>query len=219
MHCPQHGSLAVKGGRDIAPLINKLLALPFKIKVASKDYHPEDHVSFSTMHPGKESFKDRVTITNPSNSSETRETTLWPPHCIQGTSGANIISEIDSSKLDVIVTKGLDKRTEMYSMFSDMFGNRGPDVASEDVATLLKGKGITHVYTVGLTGDCCVMATALDAAKEGFQTIFVLDATKSVDEGEKKMEHVLQKLKQAGVSVVNSGDPEMDGVWSMGQVG
>jgi nicotinamidase-related amidase len=60
------------------------------------------------------------------------------------------------SKIDVVVKKGWDKRVEMFSGFGDMFGNRGEGIASVDLEKVLKEKGITHVYTVGLTGDCCV---------------------------------------------------------------
>src|SRR5271170_205 len=81
----QNGSLAVTNGRDIIPTVNKLLDLPFVIKIATKDWHPADHISFASNHTDKQPFTDLTTIINPSNAAETYETRLWPDHCIQNT--------------------------------------------------------------------------------------------------------------------------------------
>jgi hypothetical protein len=74
---PQTGSLAVPEGRDIIPQINSLLSLPFKLKVASRDHHPSDHISFVTSHPGKQTF-EKVKTTHPAVPGEEREQVLWP---------------------------------------------------------------------------------------------------------------------------------------------
>ena len=46
------GSLAVAGGDEIVPLINQL-ATRFKNVVLTQDWHPSDHISFASQHPGK----------------------------------------------------------------------------------------------------------------------------------------------------------------------
>jgi len=146
-------------------------------------------------------------MTNPAKPSETMQSTIWPVHCVQGTKGAEIISEIDTSKLDIVVEKGRDKRVEMYSAFADMFGNK--DGASVDLAALLKKKGVTHCFCVGLTGDCCVRYTAIDAKREGFVTCVLRDGTKSVDEGEKGWGSAEKEFGEVGVQVLLSSGPEV----------
>ncbi|KAI1138014.1 pyrazinamidase/nicotinamidase [Hypoxylon sp. FL0543] len=177
--CPPNGALAVAGGRGITPLINKLLASPFVIKIATKDWHPPDHVSFATNHQGKAPFEDIVTIVNPYNESETYESRLWPVHCVQGTLGAELIPELHASQLDMILEKGTDPRVEMYSPFYDPF--RTPRVSDSGLAKALREKQVTDVYVVGLAADYCVKHAAVDAAKEGFKSYVVEECTRAVD--------------------------------------
>jgi nicotinamidase-related amidase len=146
-------------------------------------------------------------MTNPENPSEMRESTVWPVHCVQNTFGAQIIPEINSVKLDVLVKKGMDARVEMYSAFADIFGNKSG--ATLDLPALLREKAITHVYVVGLAGDHCVRCTALDARKEGFSTFVVQDATRSVDET-KGWSTAVKEFKEAGISVIDSTSPEIE---------
>jgi hypothetical protein len=83
---------------------------------------------------------------------------LWPVHCVQSTPGSDFIDEIDINKVDLVIHKGMDARVEMYSAFSDSFGNltAGQGGVSHDLESILKDKGISHVYVVGLAGDYCV---------------------------------------------------------------
>lgn len=147
---------------------------------------------------------------NPRNPSESKELPLWPVHCVQGTSGADIIPEIDASKFDFVVEKGRDKGTEMFSGFADIFGNKSG--VSLDLAALLKEGGITHVYTVGLTGDYCVKCTAIDARMEGFESFVVKEGTRSVDEGKNGWGAAMKEFQAAGVLVVSINDQQVDRV-------
>src|ERR1700744_6042852 len=101
--CPPNGSLAVTDGRSISSVINKLLDLPFAIKIATKDWHPADHISFASNHAGKKPFVDFTTVVNPTNATETYETRLWPDHCIQETKGAELVPELNIAKVDKVV--------------------------------------------------------------------------------------------------------------------
>jgi nicotinamidase-related amidase len=197
----------VIGGRDVSTTINKLLSLPFTLRVATKDWHPPDHISFASNHdpPNNKPFESTITIQNPLNPSETETTRLWPVHCVQGTKGAELIPELDQAKLDDVIEKGMDKRVEMYSVFKDPFEN--PCVYRSRITDVLKGKGVTDVFVVGLAHDYCVKYTAIDAVKEGFRTFMVEDGTRAVDPQAAKQ--VNEEMQQAGVVIVNSTGPEI----------
>ena len=143
------------------------------------------------------------------NESQSHSIPLWPSHCVQHSQGADIIPEIDASKLDTIVDKGRDKRVEMFSAFADVFGAKSSEAASTDLTELLKRAGITNIFVVGLAGDFCVKCTALDAKREGFETVVVEDAVKSVDPSTNGWGAAKEDLEQAGIQVVNMGSPEV----------
>ncbi|PSN65102.1 Isochorismatase hydrolase [Corynespora cassiicola Philippines] len=202
--CPPNGSLAVAGGRDIVPALNELLSLPFPVKIATKDFHPQDHISFASNHepPNNKPFESTITIHNPLNPDETQETRLWPDHCVQGSKGAELLPELDVGKVHHIVEKGQDRRVEMYSAFADPFTN--PNVAKSKLAQLLHDAGVTDVYVAGLAADYCVKFTALDAAKEGFKTWVLGDATRAVDPS--ALPGVQKTYEGAGVKVITKDE-------------
>jgi nicotinamidase-related amidase len=181
--------------------------LPFALKVATKDFHPRDHISFASNHPAPNNkpFESTATIANPHNPEETQETRLWPDHCVQGTKGAELLPELDVSKVDHIVEKGQDKRVEMYSAFGDPFKN--PSVVRSDLAQTLRDAGITDVFVVGLAADFCVNYTAIDSQKEGFKTWVIGDATKAVDPSSR--EEVHRVYEQVGVTVIAKDDAQV----------
>ncbi|KAF2273116.1 Isochorismatase hydrolase [Westerdykella ornata] len=202
--CPPDGALAVQGGRDIVPLVNDLLTLPFHAKVATKDYHPPDHISFASNHepPNNVPFISVITIKNPLNAEEVEETRLWPDHCVRGTKGAELIPELDTSKFDHIIEKGQDKRVEMYSAFADPF--LSPTVSRSELAPILHDAGVTDVYIVGLAADYCVKYTAVDARKHGFNTWVVGDATRAVDPS--SLPEVYKVYEEMGIRVIGKDD-------------
>ncbi|MCJ1469576.1 NAD(+) salvage pathway protein [Pseudocyphellaria aurata] len=207
--CPPNGSLAVEGGRAVAPAINVLLSLPYALKIATRDSHPNDHVSFDTSHPppNNKPFESSVTITNPVNPTESKEIPIWPAHCIQSTKGAEIIPEIATSKFDVIVTKGLDKTVEMFSAFADVFGNKAEAAASLDLAAFLKDHAIHRVHIVGIAGDFCVKHSALDASRDGFEVFVIDEGVRSVHAN--GWEAARSEFQSAGIQVVSIEDPEI----------
>ncbi|KAK4144424.1 Isochorismatase-like protein [Dichotomopilus funicola] len=201
--CPPNGSLAVAEGRSIAPLINTLLALPsttLPLKVATKDWHPPDHISFASNHtsPPRRPFLDTATIINPSNPSESYTSRLWPVHCVQHTPGAAFIPELDTTHITHTIDKGTDPKVEMYSAFYPPLHN--PRVADSGLADLLRANRTTHVYVVGLAGDYCVRSTAEDAVREGFVAYVVEEGTRSVDPGQ--WEACKSEMEGIGVKVV-----------------
>lgn len=210
--CPPTGSLAVAGGRDIAPTINTLLTYPFTLRIATKDFHPRDHISFASNHPAPDNkpFESLITISNPSNPDENVTSLLWPDHCIQGTKGADLVPELDQTKIDHVVQKGLDRKVEMYSAFAAPFSN--PPYAESGLGELLKEKSITHVYCVGLAFDYCVRCTAVDAAKLGFKTYVVDEGCRAVDPSTMARKAVQESLEQHGIEIVSMDSKEMERV-------
>lgn len=141
--------------------------------------------------------------------SETKQQQLWPVHCVADTSGAEIIPEIDTSAEHLVVHKGMRPEVEMYSVFADAFGNcdHGTNAhsVSIDVAAALKSQDVTDVFVVGLAGDYCVKATALDAAKVGFNSWVIEEGTKCVVPA--NWDAVKGELETAGVSIISMNDP------------
>lgn len=205
------GALAVKGSRALAPIWNELLSMPFALKLATRDCHPPDHVSFASQHEGREPFKDTITTKNPENADDEPFTsTLWPDHCVQGTAGVDIISELDQSKIQHIIDKGGDKRVESYSGFGPPY--RNPRLGGTEMVDLLRDNGITDVFVVGLAYEACVMFTARDAAEYGFRTYVIEDAAGFANKSEEHMANIRKTLQDAGVTVVGLRSKEVEEV-------
>lgn len=162
-------------GRSITTAINSLLSLPFALKIATRDYHPSNHVSFAANHPSSAPFASSTVIKHASDPSKSYTTTLWPIHCVQGTPGVELIPELRADLLHGVLDKGMDPSVEMYSAFYDPF-----HVSDSGLAKRLKSAGVTDVFVVGLATDYCVAATAEHAVDEGFNVFVVEEATKPV---------------------------------------
>ena len=114
----KNGSLAVEGTdeayiKTIEENTKKLKAAGFPI-YATQDWHPKDHASFFTNHPGKKAF-DVIKLNN-------RDQVLWPPHCVQKTPGAGIL--LDKKLFKAVVKKGMDSQYDSYSGFQDDGGKK-----------------------------------------------------------------------------------------------
>ena len=209
--CEPNGSLAVKDGRGLARVWNDLLSLPFAVKLATRDYHPQDHISFASQHSGKEPFTSKYTINNPENNDDKPFTTLlWPDHCVQGTPGCEFIPELDQPKLTHKIDKGQDKRVESYSAFGPVY--RNPPVAMSGLGDTLKQAGVTDLFVVGLAYDYCVKHTAIDAVEHGFKTFVIEDATKAVDQSEEGLAATRKELQDSGVNIISLESKELDKV-------
>ncbi|ERS96478.1 hypothetical protein HMPREF1624_07391 [Sporothrix schenckii ATCC 58251] len=203
--CPPNGTLAVAEGRAIVAVVNELLSRPrFVLRVATKDWHPPDHISFASNHPGKRPFVDFATVTNPLNPREpSYQTRLWPVHCVQNSPGAQLVPDLDVRRVDVVVEKGTHKDVEMYSAIYDPFTN--PRVSDSGLVARLRAHRVTHVYVVGLAADYCVRSTALDALHEGFVTYIVEEGTRAVHPDAWPAERAA--LAAAGVQIVHMDSP------------
>jgi nicotinamidase/pyrazinamidase len=176
------GALPVKDGDTIIPVINDLQN-KFDLVVATQDWHPADHKSFASSHPGKKVFEEIILDGLPQ--------VLWPDHCVQQTFGAEISTALDTKKIEAIFRKGMDKNIDSYSGFFDNGKKK-----STGMADYLKGRGTTSIYVCGLAADYCVYFTALDGLELGFQSTIITDATKAIDENNFKK--VLENFKSKG---------------------
>jgi nicotinamidase-related amidase len=192
----------------VIPVINDLLKLPFVFKVATKDHHPPGHISFASNHEDKQPFTSFATIRNPNNPEEVYESRLWPDHCVVGTVGNELVKELDVGKVDLVLEKGTDPRVEMYSAFRPPLVNPPLRESESGLEGILKEKGVTDVYFVGLAGDYCVRFSAADCAKAkdaGWNTYVIEEGIRCVDPGA-GWEEARAEMLEVGVRVVSVED-------------
>ena len=163
--CPG-GALAVKEGDKVIPILNEWIRAAESAAApvfASRDWHPANHIS----------FRDRG---GP-----------WPPHCIQGTAGAEFHRDLKLPEGAQVISKADAPDRESYSAFG-----------STDLADRLRRAGIRRLWIGGLAQDYCVRETALDALREGFTVHIIVDATRPVDVTPEDGARALEAIRQAG---------------------
>lgn len=184
------GALAVKEGDVIIPVIDKLLHLPFDLKIASKDWHPKDHGSFAPMHnkePGEHILLDGI------------DQILWPVHCVQGTRGAEFGPNWDDRQIQKIIYKGTDKNIDSYSTFYD-----NEHLKATGLHEYLKEHRICDIYVSGLATDYCVKYSVLDALKLGLNVFVIEDACRGVNLNPEDSQKALEEMRSAGAHIINS---------------
>jgi nicotinamidase/pyrazinamidase len=161
------GSLAVQGGDAVIPLINTL-SKKFANIVMTQDWHTADHVSFATQHNGKEPFQ-LIDL-------KYGKQVLWPDHCVQGTEGAALHKDLDTTKAQLIIRKGFRSDVDSYSAFLE--ADRKTETG---LRGYLKSRGIKRLFVAGLATDFCVAWSAIDAKKYGFDVLVIEDACRGID--------------------------------------
>ena len=185
------GSLAVKDGEQIIPVINAL-AKSFANVVMTQDWHTPGHISFASVHDGKKPFE---TIKLPYG-----DQVLWPDHCVQGTPGADISSGISIPQAALVIRKGFHQKIDSYSAFYEA-DHKTPT----GLAGYLKQRGLRRVFVAGLATDFCVGWTAIDARRFDFDTYVVEDACRGIDV-QGSMGKAWAAMKKAGVKRIQSSD-------------
>ena len=189
-----HGSLAVPDAPSIIDNINSLLSLPFSIKIATKDFHPADHVSFAVVHDKSPFSKITVYPPGDAGGDRAREQVLWPVHCVASTPGSEFVEGLHQEAFNAVVHKGTHRDIETYSGFRDVW-----HLTTTELPGLLEAHQVTHVVVVGLAGDYCVKYTALDAVEFGYETWVVRDAVRDVFSTETHW----KEMKERGIRIVN----------------
>ena len=185
------GTLPVKGGAEVVPIINKLSAA-FDNVVVTQDWHTKGHVSFASAHAGKKPFE----TTKLGYGTQV----LWPDHCVQGSDDAALLKDLALPKAQLIIRKGYHQGTDSYSAFMEADGK-----TSTGLAAYLKAHGVDTVYVCGLATDFCVAWTALDARKAGFKASVIEDASRAIDLNG-SLAASWAKMAKAGVKRIQSSD-------------
>jgi nicotinamidase/pyrazinamidase len=162
------GPLAIAAGDTIVPVINRLMG-QFDLVVATQDWHPADHKSFASNHPGGTSFSQIIL--------NGLDQTLWPDHCVQETLGAAFYPDLETNKVEAIFRKGMDREIDSYSGFYDNRRRKNTGLAG-----YLRERGATELFFCGLAGDICVYYSLKDALQAGFATSLISDAALPLSE-------------------------------------
>lgn len=184
------GALAVPQGKEIIPVVNNLLNLPFTLRIGTKDWHPKNHYSFASSHnekPGAKCYKSGY------------EQILWPDHCVQESWGAEFAQGWRTELLDQLFFKGTDPLVDSYSTFFDNMRLR-----STQLHEYLTQHKITDVYLAGLATDYCVKYSAFDAKLLGYNTYVIADACRGVNLNKDDTDKALKDMADLGINLIES---------------
>ncbi|WP_374447803.1 bifunctional nicotinamidase/pyrazinamidase [Stella sp.] len=164
--CPG-GRLAVPRGDEIVPVVNRLAAR-FPHVVLTQDWHPPDHLSFASSHPGRAPFQTIEVAYGPQ--------VLWPDHCVQGTRGAAFRDDLAIPHAELVLRKGYHRAIDSYSAFFE-----NDRRTATGLAGYLRERGVRRIVIAGLALDFCVRFSAEDAHGLGFAVTVVEDACRAID--------------------------------------
>jgi nicotinamidase/pyrazinamidase len=174
--CPG-GSLAVAKGDQVVPPLNAAaaaFAAAGRPVIATRDWHPPRTIHFQA-YGGP-----------------------WPPHCVQGTPGAEFHPALRLPASAIVVSSGMGENEDGYSAFE------AEDASGRPVADLLRDLGVRRLYVGGLATDYCVKASVLDAREQGFEVTVLEDAVRGVNVQPGDDARALDAMRAAGAQVAAS---------------
>jgi len=167
------GSLEVPDGDRVVPVLNEYaahFAAAGRPIFASRDWHPQRTKHFQEFGG------------------------VWPPHCIQGTQGAEFHPDLQLPPGTAVVSTGMGPEEEGYSAFPSTLDD------GRDLATALRDAGVRRLYIGGLATDYCVKLTVLDAIAAGFEATLLLDASRGVNLQPHDAEQAIEEMVAAGAA-------------------
>ena len=171
--CPG-GALPVPDGDQVIPITNACIRFfaseGFPI-VATRDWHPANHCSFKEQGGP------------------------WPPHCVQGSRGAQFHPDVKLPPGTLIVSGATDPRKEAYSGFD-----------GTSLADRLEDLDARTLFVLGLATDYCVKQTVLDACRLGFRVVVLEDGVRGIDVQPGDSQKALQEMQAAGAVIAKSGE-------------
>jgi nicotinamidase/pyrazinamidase len=144
--CPDE--LPVPGALEIVPALNQLLSLSWLRVDATQDWHPSDHCSFHG-----------------------RRDSLYPPHCVMGTPGADFLPGLRTELFQTIWRKGFRSDEEAYAVTAQ----------HPAFVQTLRSSGVQTAVVCGIATNICCFFTARDLRKAGFAVVVVEDASAGID--------------------------------------
>ena len=168
--CPG-GALPVADGDQVVAPLNRYIEKFKREKLpifATRDWHPEQTKHFKAYGG------------------------LWPPHCVQGTKGAEFRADLELPMDTVIVSAGMASDEEGYSGFD------GKDEKGQSLADLLHAAGVERIFVGGLATDYCVKHTVFDALKQGFKVVLLEDAVRGVNLQPDDSKRAIEEMVRAG---------------------
>lgn len=214
-----------KGEEVISPIVDLIKdesgEYNWDLIVLTRDWHPVDHISFAKNHNLPDFSRYRYC--DPRDANVTKESTLWPVHCVQDTWGSQLVdplkemataTRVTKKKRDgdgdsggsgaaattvevVVVDKGFLKDREYYSAFNDIWNDHKTELDS-----LLRQRGVDEVCVVGLALDYCVKDSAISAAGLGYRTTVLLGGcTRAIASDQGSLQQLCSELASHNVSV------------------
>jgi nicotinamidase/pyrazinamidase len=176
--CPG-GALGVPEGHRVVAVLNRY-AEHFAARgapvFATRDWHPAETSHFNTFGG------------------------VWPPHCVQGTSGAEFHPELTLPAGTRVVSKGMDPGEDAYSCFHAETDDGVP------FAAILGEHGVSRLFIGGLATDYCVKATVVDGARAGFEVVVLEDAVAAVELEAGDAARALDEMRAAGARLIRLSD-------------
>jgi len=172
--CPG-GALPAPGGDRIVPALNRHIAEARDREMlvyASRDWHPPVTSHFK-QHGGE-----------------------WPPHCVQGTGGAQFHPDLKLPADAIIISKGDDPAKPGYSAFD------GHTASGKTLLHDLRERNVTRLYVAGIATDYCVKATALDAVQAGLDVRVLTDAITGIDVHPGDAARAVDEMSKVGAAIV-----------------
>jgi nicotinamidase/pyrazinamidase len=171
--CPG-GALPVVDGDKIMPILNQYIGKFRRAGVpifATRDWHPEKTSHFNTGGGP------------------------WPPHCIQGSKGAQFHPHLKLPLEAVILSAGMGSDEDGYSGFL------GRDDSGAQLADLLRQRGVERIFVGGLATDYCVKHTVIDGLKQGFKVVLLEDAVRGVNLRPGDSKQAIEEMVRSGAEV------------------
>ena len=182
----KNGSLEVPNGNEVIEPINQMMK-NYELVVATKDWHPLNHVSFASNHPGKK-IGDVIKV-------DDLDQVLWPDHCVQKSKGSDFPETLNYEKINKVFCKGINSQIDSYSGFYD-----NAKIRSTGLSDYLKAKNVTSIDFVGLVTEYCVKFSVLDSIEENFKTRVILKGIKGINIEETNK--ALNEMKSKGVDLL-----------------
>ncbi len=119
----------------------------------------------------------------------------WPKHCVQNTFGAAFHPQLDAERIQEVFLKGTGNEDDGYSAF---------EATNDNLEQFLRSHKVDDLYVCGLATDYCVLSSALDAHKKGFNVLVIEDAVRGVELLKGDVERAIEEMKHMGIVFLSS---------------